>query len=113
MNSTPFGILLRQHRGGMSLSALSRAAGVSRVCLSHVEKGRNLTIGRQYWPALIEALPTLTMAMLEDAATRSRSVTLRPWEYDGEQRARAESMAETIRRWEAFATSSQISHREP
>ena len=77
---SPFGRLLRQHReaAGLGVNELARRVHLSGPGIGDVERGKRITLGREHWPALCAALPTLTEAALEEAQRDSFEFTCRP-----------------------------------
>lgn len=78
MAQTPYGKYLQTERikARLSLRRVAEALGVSHVYLSEVERGVRAPLKRDRWPALIDAIPSVTMAGLEAAAALSRPVQL-------------------------------------
>lgn len=97
MRPTPFGELLTMHRiqNGLSVRDLSVKIDVTTVGIGDVERGKRYMLGREYWPALLQALPTLTMDGLEKAAMMSTVHGVRPFDFDGERRELAARLART------------------
>lgn len=85
--STPFGALVREHRvaARLSLTDVAEAIGVKKVYVGEVERGERGPFTRDRWSALLKAIPTLSLAMLERAAEASQPVRIdlsrSPMEY--------------------------------
>lgn len=95
---TPFGLLLEKYRiagGAKTLRALASEINITHVGLGDVIRGKRLMLSEEYWPALIQALPGLTMEELYEAAERSRAQEIRPWHFEGPKRELAARMAAT------------------
>jgi transcriptional regulator with XRE-family HTH domain len=76
--SESFGKYLRAQRNkaGKSLRQVADEIGVSHVFLGEVERGERAPLKRERWPALIAALPELTMEALERQCAVTRPVQL-------------------------------------
>jgi len=74
-----FGDYLRAHRksSGQPLSKVAKRLKLSVTYVSEVEVGTRAPLRPEYWPALVEAIPSLTIAELENHAAMSR-----PLEFD-------------------------------
>jgi transcriptional regulator with XRE-family HTH domain len=68
--TTPFGAYLRRERvrANRSLHYVAERVGVSRVFLSLVERGLRTPLGSKHWPALVKAIPAITLANLRALA---------------------------------------------
>lgn len=73
-----FGTTIREHRirAGLSLRELAVRLGVSHVYLGAVERGTKAVLARRHWPALTEALSTLTLPELKRLALLAQGVRL-------------------------------------
>lgn len=76
--STPFGALVREHRvaARLSLTDVAEAIGVKKVYVGEVERGERGPFTRDRWKALLKAIPTLSVEMLEQAAKESQPVRI-------------------------------------
>lgn len=74
-----FGDYIRGHRKSqrLSLGSVAKRLKLSITYLSEVEVGTRAPLQPKYWPPLIEAIPSLTLAELERQATLNR-----PLEFD-------------------------------
>lgn len=56
----------KREAAGLSLRAVSMAIGVSHVFLGEVERGVRKSLAESRWPALVEAVPGITIDALKE-----------------------------------------------
>ncbi len=76
--STPFGKYLRAKRkaGRLSQDELGKAIGVVHSYVSEVERGERPPFDPERWPAIVKALPGVTIADLQRAAAQTRPLEI-------------------------------------
>lgn len=77
-SASAFGKYLRTQRKAerYSQQELGKLLGVSHSYLSQVERGSRPPLGPEYWPALVQALPAVTLAELQRAAALTRPLEI-------------------------------------
>ncbi|MBK7977860.1 MAG: helix-turn-helix domain-containing protein [Deltaproteobacteria bacterium] len=96
---TPFGRLLRaeRKRARFSQAELGKLVGLSHAYLGEVERGARGPFPARYWPALVKALPSLTLAEIERAAAQSQPLAIDLSRTTPEQAELALALAMRIR----------------
>jgi transcriptional regulator with XRE-family HTH domain len=96
---SPFGKYLRaqRKRERYSQGALAKLIGISDAYLSEIERGARAPLSPERWPALVKALPGVTLAELQRTASMTRPLEIDLAKAPREQAELALALALRIR----------------
>jgi DNA-binding XRE family transcriptional regulator len=82
---SPLGLLIASHRekAGMTRRELAKRIGITFVGLHDVERGKRSTLRMDYWGAIIEALPSISLENIRHATLMSVPYTFTPGDFKG------------------------------